>query len=146
LEHEGFIYGMWRRMTFGQYLKDFTEFVWSQYVFFGLVFFAYAVILFVGRYGTVKYIPQRFERLVMEKSMELTQRDPKMSKDKLVRLIYESWKEDVKELPAYVYIKSRRDFWIEKPNVTIIEERLNITKEKVEEMLIKNGVIVDEQQ
>jgi hypothetical protein len=146
LENSGFFYGMWQQLTFGQYLRFAVDFVARNYTVIGLIIFVYAAIIFVGRYGGQKFIPDKFELFVMEKYGELMDKNPKMTNDKLVRLIYSDWKEEVSNLPSYIYVKSKRDYWIEKPSLEILEERYSINQEKATEILINNGVIANDGQ
>lgn len=146
MESKGFFFGMWQELTFGQYLQFLVNFVARNYQIIGLLLFAYALVIFIGRYGGSKYIPERFEGFIMEKSGNLIKNEPSISTDKMVRLIYNDWKSEITSFPSYVFVRSKKDYWIEKPSVEVLEDRLGINKEKVTEILINNGVIVNDVQ
>jgi len=146
LETSGFFYGMWQELTFGQYLQFAVNFVARNYSTLGLIIFVYAAIIFVGRYGGQKFIPERFESFVMEKYGEFAGGNSKLTNEKVVRLIYNDWKDEISRFPSYIYVKSKRDYWIERPSLEILEERYSINQDKATEILTNNGVIVNDGQ
>lgn len=139
-----FFYGMWENLTFGRYLRFLLDFVKDNSGIIAFIIFIYAIIVFLGRYGGGKYIPEKFEEYVILKANELA-KDNGINGKNLIESIYNGWKEETEKFPSYIFIKSRRDYWIEKPTVENMEERLNINKDSVKEILIKNGVVKNEQ-
>ncbi|MFZ7134686.1 MAG: hypothetical protein ACOWWR_20260 [Eubacteriales bacterium] len=136
-----FFYGIWEQLTFGKYLIVLMDFVRNNAQVLAFIIFIYVVIIFLGRYGGAKYIPNRFEDYVLYKSKELLQDDTKKDPKEIIDTIYSGWKGEIKNFPNYIFIKSKKDYWIEKPNLENIEERLNINKNTIKEVLISNGVI-----
>lgn len=138
------MFGFWKQMTFGNYLKFLIEFIEKNGSLLGLILFSYVIVIFIGRFGGLKYIRDRFEEFVISKSRELLQANKNLKTNELVDKVYEEWKNEIDKFPSYIYIQSKRDYWIEKPSVEGIEQRLKLNKEKANELLIKNGVIIGE--
>lgn len=138
------MFGFWKQMTFGQYLQFLIDFVGKNSSTLAAVLFLYVIVIFIGRYGGLKYIKNKFEEFVISKSRELLNKNKNISPKDLVDRVYEDWKNEIKQFPSYIYIQSKRDYWIEKPSLEGIEDRLKINKEKATEILVKNGVITSE--
>ncbi|MFZ7119389.1 MAG: hypothetical protein ACOWWH_00375 [Eubacteriaceae bacterium] len=141
MANSGFFYTIWKDLTFGKYLQFLFNFVSENASTLGFVLFLYVIVVFIGRYGGLKYIPDTFENYVILKSKEIVESNANIEPDKLIELVYKGWAEEIGKFPSYIYIKSKRDYWIEKPTLELIEERIDINKEKVSEILVNNGVI-----
>ncbi|MPW25331.1 hypothetical protein GC105_05980 [Alkalibaculum sp. M08DMB] len=138
------MFDLWQQLTFGKYLKFLTDFVGRNASMLGLILFSYVIVIFVGRYGGLKYIRNRFDEFVITKSRDYLKDNNNIESSELVDKIYEDWKKEIDNFPSYVFIQSKRDYWIEKPNLEAIEQRLFIDKDKASEILVKNGVIIGE--
>lgn len=139
-----FFYGLWENLTFGKYLQFLINFVQDNFQILGVVIFIYVVIIFIGRYGGSKYIPDKYEEYVINRSKELKNNNPKISKKQLIDNIYSGWNKEIEKFPNYIFIKSKRDYWVEKPTLENIENRLDINKDSLNDFLIQHGVIMDE--
>lgn len=136
------IFEFWRTLTFGDYLQWLLDLVIDNRALLALILFGYAMIVFLGRYGGIKYIPDKFEEYVITKSSELLAQNNKCKPNELVDLVYKGWGDELSKFPPYIYIKSEKDYWIEKPTMKKVDIRLDINKNKANEILIKHGVII----
>lgn len=138
------MFDIWSQLTFGKYLKFLIDFIGKNAGLLGLILFAYVIVIFIGRYGGLKYIRDRFDQFVINQSRELLKNNKNIEPDELVDRVYQEWTKEISQFPSHIYIQSKRDYWIEKPTLHGIEERLKINRDRAVMILEKNGVIISE--
>lgn len=137
----GGFYNFYMDMVFGKYFKPLLDFVSNNIYLIGFIGGIYAAILFYGVYFSRKYLPEKFEAYVIEEASQILNNNQDISVGKLTDMVYKKWVEGFDDLPSYIRITRAKEFWIEKPTLEALDERIGINKDRIKEIFVDNGII-----